>query len=127
MSFPILSSILLAPVLGLLVILFIPQKEDKIIKIVAAIATGITVILSLWAFIAYDQEIGGVQFVERIPWVEKIGITYSLGVDGISLPLVLLTAIVIFTGVFASWDMEKEQKNFSFSYLLWLPGYLEFS
>ena len=71
MSFPILSSILLAPVLGLLVILFIPQKEDKIIKIVAAIATGITVILSLWAFIAYDQEIGGVQFVERIPWVEK--------------------------------------------------------
>jgi len=117
MSFPILSSILLAPVLGLLVILFIPQKEDKIIKIVAAIATGITVILSLWAFIAYDQEIGGVQFVERIPWVEKIGITYSLGVDGISLPLVLLTAIVIFTGVFASWDMEKRTKEF-FIFLL---------
>lgn len=117
MSFPILSSILLAPVLGVLLILFIPQKEDKIIKIVAAISTGITVILSLWAYIAYDQSVGGIQFAEKIPWVEKLNIVYSLGVDGISLPLVLLTSIVIFTGVFASWGMEKRSKEF-FIFLL---------
>ena len=86
MSFPILSSILLAPVLGVFVILFIPQKEDKIIKIVAAIATGITVVLSLAVFIAYDQSVGGLQFVEHIPWIEKLGVSYGLGVDGISYP-----------------------------------------
>ncbi|MDK2822137.1 MAG: NADH-quinone oxidoreductase subunit [Clostridia bacterium] len=117
MSFPILSSILLAPVLGVLIILFIPEKEDKIIKIVAAIATGITVLLSLYAFVNYDQSVGGIQFVEQIPWIDELGVVYALGVDGISLPLVLLTAIVIFTGVFASWDMEKRAKEF-FVFLL---------
>ncbi|NLT95738.1 MAG: NADH-quinone oxidoreductase subunit M [Clostridia bacterium] len=117
MSFPILSSILLAPVLGVLVILFIPEKEDKIIKIVSAIATGITVILSLIAYFAYDQSVGGLQFVEHIPWIEKLGVAYGLGVDGISLPLVLLTAIVIFAGVFASWGLEERVKEF-FIFLL---------
>lgn len=117
MSFPILSSILLAPVLGVLVILFIPQKEDKVIKIISAIVTGITVILSLIAFIAYDQSVGGLQFVEHIPWIEQLGVAYGLAVDGISLPLVLLTAIVIFAGVFASWGLEKRVKEF-FIFLL---------
>ena len=110
MSFPILSSILLAPVLGVLIILFIPQKEDKVIKIVAALATGLAVILSLIAYAYYDQSIGGLQFVEHIPWIDELGVAYGLGVDGISLPLVLLTAIVIFTGVFASWGLEKRVK-----------------
>jgi len=117
MSFPILSSILLAPVLGVLIILFIPQKEDKIIKIVAAISTGITVLLSFIAYINYDKAVGGIQFVERIPWIDELGIVYALGVDGISLPLVLLTAIVIFTGVFASWGLDKRAKEF-FIFLL---------
>ncbi|KJS18913.1 MAG: NADH dehydrogenase [Clostridiaceae bacterium BRH_c20a] len=117
MSFPILSSILLAPVLGVLIILFIPQKEDKVIKIVAALATGLTVILSLIAYAYYDQSIGGLQFVEHIPWIDELGVAYGLGVDGISLPLVLLTAIVIFTGVFASWGLEKRVKEF-FIFLL---------
>jgi NADH-quinone oxidoreductase subunit M len=117
MSFPILSSILLAPVLGVLVILFIPQKEDKVIKIVSAITTGITVVLSLVAYIAYDQSVGGLQFVEHIPWIEELGVAYGLGVDGISLPLVLLTAIVIFAGVFASWGLEERVKEF-FIFLL---------
>ncbi|KJS81295.1 MAG: NADH dehydrogenase [Peptococcaceae bacterium BICA1-8] len=117
MSFPILSSILLAPVLGILLILFIPQKEDKLIKIVAAIATGLTVLLSLIIYANYDQSIGGLQFVENIPWIDDLGVTYGLGVDGISLPLVLLTALVIFTGVFASWGLEKRVKEF-FIFLL---------
>ncbi|MFZ5943744.1 MAG: complex I subunit 4 family protein [Bacillota bacterium] len=117
MSFPILSGILLAPVLGVLIILFIPQREDLIIKIVAAITTGISMLLSLIAYVKYDQSIGGIQFVERIPWIEKLGVEYALGVDGISLPLVLLTAIVIFTGVFASWGLEKRVKEF-FVFLL---------
>ncbi|MFZ7104539.1 MAG: complex I subunit 4 family protein [Peptococcaceae bacterium] len=117
MSFPILSSILLAPVLGVLVILFIPQKEDKIIKIVAAMFTGIALFMSLVAYVNYDRALGGLQFVEKIPWIDQLGVVYSLGVDGISLPLVLLTAIVIFTGVFASWNIEHRAKEF-FIFLL---------
>ncbi|SMB93918.1 NADH dehydrogenase subunit M [Desulfonispora thiosulfatigenes DSM 11270] len=117
MSFPILTSILLAPIIGVLLILFVPEREDKIIKIIAAITTGISVILSLVAFIGYDKGLGGIQFVENIPWVEALGINYALGVDGISLPLILLTAIVIFAGVFSSWDMHHRVKEF-FVFLL---------
>lgn len=117
MSFPILSSILLAPVLGVLLILFIPEKEDKIIKWIAAFATGVAVILSLIAYINYDKTLGGIQYVEHIPWIKALGVNYALGVDGISLPLILLTAIVIFAGVFSSWDMHHRAKEF-FIFLL---------
>lgn len=117
MSFPILTSILLAPMFGALLILFMPKDEHKLIKITAAIMTGVSVILSLIAYIAYDKGLGGIQFVERIPWVEALGIEYALGVDGISLPLILLTAIVIFAGVFSSWNMEYRVKEF-FVFLL---------
>lgn len=122
MDFPILTMILLAPVLGALAILFIPQEEERLIKITAAIATFISLVLSIWAFIAYDREAGGLQFLEHYTWVPAFGISYSVGVDGMSLPLVLLTAIVIFTGVFASWDMHNRVKEFFIFLLVLVAG-----
>lgn len=119
MNFPVLTAIILAPIIGALVIIFIPEREERVIKITAAVATAVSLALALYVFIAYDQQAGGVQFVQRIPWVERFGIEYFVGVDGISNPLVLLTAIVIFTGVFASWDMHKRVKEF-FIFLLTL-------
>lgn len=122
MSFPFLSAIILAPVIGALIILFIPDKEDKIMKIVAVVSTFVTVVLSLYIYFAYDMALGGFQFTEDIVWVERFGITYSLGVDGISLPLMLLTAIVIFTGVFSSWRMEHRIKEFFVFLLVLVAG-----
>lgn len=117
MNFPVLSAIVLAPVIGVLAILLIPEKEELLIKITAAVATFISLALSIFIFLTYDRSVGGVQFVESIPWVDRFGINYTLGVDGMSLPLVLLTSIVIFTGVFASWDMHTRIKEF-FIFLL---------
>ncbi len=117
--FPILTAIVLAPIFGASIILFIPEKEDLTIKITAAIATFVSLALSIYAFLTYDQSVGGMQFTQDIPWIESFGINYSVGVDGISLPLVLLTAIVIFTGVFASWGMHSRVKEF-FIFLLTL-------
>lgn len=122
MGFPILTSILLAPVLGVLVILFIPQDEERLIKITAAIATFIALVLSVIAFLTYDRGAAGLQFLEDYSWVPSVGINYSVGVDGMSLPLVLLTAIVIFTGVFASWDMHTRVKEFFIFLLLLVAG-----
>ncbi|WP_366921649.1 NADH-quinone oxidoreductase subunit M [Metallumcola ferriviriculae] len=117
--FPILTAIVLAPLLGALIIILIPEKEDLTIKITAAVATFVALALSIYAFIAYDRSLGGLQFTQSIPWVDSFGIAYSVGVDGISLPLVLLTSLVIFTGVFASWDMHNRVKEF-FVFLLTL-------
>jgi len=63
------------------------------------------------------------QFVENIPWIDRFGVSYALGVDGISLPMVLLTAIVIFTGVFASWTGIKTRvKEFHIALLILVTG-----
>lgn len=122
MSFPILSAILLAPVIGVIVILFIPQEEERVIKITAAIATLIALVLAVIAFLTYDRSLGGLQFLEDYSWVPSFGINYAVGVDGMSLPLVLLTAIVIFTGVFASWDMHTRIKEFFIFLLILVTG-----
>jgi len=122
MTFPIMTTIVLAPIIGALVIMFIPEKEDRIIKITAAAATFVSLVLAVYAFLNYDTKAGGLQFLQDIPWVESFGITYSVGVDGISLPLVLLTAIVIFTGVFASWDMHNRVKEFFITLLVLVAG-----
>ncbi|WP_028307350.1 complex I subunit 4 family protein [Desulfitibacter alkalitolerans] len=121
MNFPVLSIIMLAPVVGALVILLIPEKEEKLIKITAAISASVSLILSIAIFVLYDKSIGGMQFVESIPWVDYLGINYAVGVDGLSLPMVLLTSLVIFTGVFASWDMRNRIKEF-FVFLLILTA-----
>lgn len=121
MGFPILSLILLAPIVGAIVLLFIPEKEDKVIKMTAVVFSLISLILSLVAFISYNKQLGGMQFLEHISWVPRFGINYDLGVDGLSMPLVLLTAIILFSGIFVSWNLERRSKEFFF-YMMVLVG-----
>lgn len=122
MQFPILTLILLAPILGIIIILLFPATKVKEIKVTAAIVTSISLLLSIVAFVTYNRETGGLQFMETYPWIPAFGINYSVGVDGLSLPLILLTSIVIFTGVFASWKMENRIKEFFIFLLLLVAG-----
>ncbi|AJA48598.1 NAD(P)H-quinone oxidoreductase chain 4 1 [Clostridium pasteurianum DSM 525 = ATCC 6013] len=122
MQFPILTLILLAPILGIIIILLFPASKVKEIKVTAAIVTSISLLLSIVAFVTYNRGTGGLQFIESYPWIPAFGINYSVGVDGLSLPLILLTSIVIFTGVFASWKMEKRIKEFFIFLLLLVAG-----
>jgi len=55
---------------------------------------------------------GGYQFIERHPWLPDLGISYALGVDGFSLPMVLLGALVLFSGVLVSWNVEERPREF---------------
>lgn len=122
MDSALLVTIMLAPLVGALAILFIPEKEDVIIKCTAAVFTFISLLCSIIAYLNYDVAKGGMQFLMEIPWVNEFGIKFSLGVDGISLPLVLLTALVIFTGVFASWDMHTRIKEFFIFLMVLVSG-----
>ncbi|WP_258361188.1 complex I subunit 4 family protein [Moorella sulfitireducens] len=122
MNFPILTAIMLAPVVGLLFILLIPEREELTIKITAAVATFVSLVLAIVAYVLYDNGRGGLQFLQDVSWVPSFGINYSVGVDGMSMPMVLLTAIVIFTGVFASWDMTKRVKEFFIFLLMLVTG-----
>ena len=121
-NFPILTIILLAPILGALAIVFLPRDADKTVKSVAAFSTGISLVLALYAYFAYDFGLGGMQFTEYVPWIKDLGVSYSMGVDGISLPMTLLTAIIGFSAVYASWNIEKRPKEFFVLLLILIAG-----
>jgi NADH-quinone oxidoreductase subunit M len=118
-NFPYLSAILLSCVVGLLVILFIPAERKMAIKWVSLVSSGITMVLSIYLFFAYDKAQGGLQFVEKVLWVDSMGIYYFNAADGFNLPMLMLTGIVLFTGVLTMWELEDRVKEFfAFTFLL---------
>ena len=121
-GFPYLTTILLSCVVGLLVILFIPESRSKEIKWISAISSGLTLVISLYLFVAYDKSQGGLQFVEKITWVQSLGITYYNAADGFNLPMLLLTGIVFFTGVLTMWELDNRVKEFYALYILLVSG-----
>jgi NADH-quinone oxidoreductase subunit M len=111
-GFPYLSAILLSCVVALLVILFIPEERKMLVKWVSLVFSGITLALCLTVYVSYDRSAGGLQFVEKVLWVKSMGIYYYNAVDGFSLPMLLLTGIVLFTGVLTMWELENRVKEF---------------
>jgi len=111
-DFPILSTILLCPLAALILTILLPESKGTLIKAVNAIAGLTTVVLSLVIWWNYDKSLAGYQMMEDIPWVEDLGIHYTVAVDGISVVLCLLNAIVFFTGVLSMWTLEKRVKEF---------------
>ena len=119
MGFPILSVITLTPVTFSLILFLFPEDKKKEIRLTALVAASITFALTIVAYFGYDMETAGYQFVEKYNWVESLGISYYVGVDGISLPMVLLTGMVIFTGVLISWGIDDRPREFfAFLFLL---------
>lgn len=119
MQFPILSIIIFTPLLAGLLILIYPADHKTEVRATALAAATITFLLSIWAFISYNQGAGGYQFIERLPWLPALGISYYVGVDGISLPLVLMAGIVVFCGVLISWGVEDRPREF-YAFLMFL-------
>src|SRR3972149_5048804 len=81
-NFPYLSAILLSCVVGLLVILFIPREREALVKGVSLVFSGIALAVSIYVYCAYDRTLGGLQFVEKLLWVEPLGIHYFHGAAG---------------------------------------------
>ncbi|HUT67679.1 MAG TPA: NADH-quinone oxidoreductase subunit M, partial [Dehalococcoidales bacterium] len=122
MDFNFLTTILFLPAVGAIIIAFISSKNDGIIKRVAAIFTGIPLILSIYLFTAFDRSLGvtGVfQFEENYLWIAPLNAHYHLGLDGLSMPLVLLTCFLGFLAVFISWKVHDRPREF-FAWLLLL-------
>lgn len=119
---PVLLITLLAPVLAALILTFIPRDENKLIKCIAAAGTFVSMALSLYVYFAYDKSLGGLQFVMQVPWIKDLGVTFFLGVDGISLPMLLLTNLIGFSAVFASWNVDHRPKDFFILLLLLIAG-----
>ena len=114
----ILSWLIWLPIIGMVVIVLIPRSQEDIIKKVAAVFTGVQFLFSIVLWKQFDQANGSMQFMERADWIPSFNISYILGVDGLSLPMVILTALLCFIGVFVSWNNTKAVKGYFALYLL---------
>jgi NADH-quinone oxidoreductase subunit M len=125
----ILAWITAIPFLAVLVILFIPGEKLALIKRVALGATALNVVLAVWLTVDALGRVGlpvpgqpiPLWHVQRLPWLDALGIEFYFGVDGVSVLMILLTAVVIFCGVLASWYHAHRGKEF-FAFLLLLVG-----
>ena len=114
----ILSWLIWLPIIGMVAIAFIPRDKEDVIKITAAATTGLQFLLTLVLWKNFDSGSGAMQFMERAEWIPSFNIAYILGVDGLSLPMVILTGLLCFLGIFVSWNINKAVKGYFALYLL---------
>ncbi|WP_322794058.1 NADH-quinone oxidoreductase subunit M [Bellilinea sp.] len=119
MHFPILSALIFTPIVAGVVLLALPAEQKDWIRRVALAAAVLILLMAFKLYFSYDPGKGGYQFLEEAAWLPQFGISYKLGIDGISLPLVLLSGLVIFSGVLVSWNVEDRPREF-FSFLMFL-------
>ena len=112
MQFPILTVIVFTPLAVGLVILLVPAERKSVVRWLALAAGAIDLTLATIAYFSYDMSVGGYQFVQKFTWIPALGVSYHVGVDGMSMPLVLLTGVVIFTGVLISWGIDDRPREF---------------
>ncbi|HXZ88985.1 MAG TPA: NADH-quinone oxidoreductase subunit M [Candidatus Binataceae bacterium] len=119
-----LTALTFVPLLGAFAVLM--QTEDRAIWRSAFVFSLIPLLISLYLFAAFDPHDGGYQFVEAYGWIPQFGISYHLGMDGISLFLVILTAILISLSILYSGggDIEMRPREFCFFILLLETGLL---
>lgn len=133
-NWPILSMIAFSPLLGILVLLFIPKHNGRALKTVAIIATLVPLLLSGLLYADFKQDTDEMQYKEDVTWIKlplnkEVGeisslneffyeFNYSLSVDGLSLPLVFLTALVTAMAALASVHLKKRWKAFYIWFLL---------
>ena len=124
----LLSALIWLPIAGSLVLFLIGDDGDAasaraaIMRWTALAVTIVTFILSLGLVAGFDTGTAAMQFVERSPWIETVGVDYYLGVDGLSVPLIVLTTLITPLVVVAGWDSIKLRPTQYFSAFLMLEG-----
>ena len=118
----LLSWIIWLPVIGIVAVVIIPRDKGTLIKQVSAVVTGVQLALTIYLWRIYDGSNGTFQFMESAEWIPSFNISYMLGVDGLSLPMVFLMALLGFLGVFVSWNINKAVKGYFALFLLLNTG-----
>jgi len=117
------SVVLFLPLLAALFLLVLKNEHEKGALWIAFGASLLTFVLSLRLFTNFDSGVEGFQFVERLPWIPDFGIEYHVGIDGISLFLVLLTTFLVPLVILAAWDdVHKRVREYLFFFLVLETG-----
>ena len=119
-----ISVLLLIPVLGAVLLILVPRRQNLTLFNLAMLASGIDFLWSVKIFALFDGGTGDMQLVERSPWMPGFGIQYLVGIDGISLFLVLLTTLLMPVAILASWSVKDRLKEYLIFMLLLETGML---
>lgn len=122
-----LTYILGWPLLAAVALVFVPREYRFVPRMVALGATAISALLAIKMFLLFpgaEANADGYRFVQQIPWVESLGISYFVGVDGINVGLVLMGAIVAFAAACCSWEIKEREKEFYILLLVMSGGIL---
>ena len=113
---PWLSLSILVPIVGALLVPLIPDKgEDKQVRWYALIVTLITFLITVAAYLTgYDPNLSGLQLSERVSWMPDLGLTWAVGADGLSIPLILLTSFITSLACLAAWPVSFKPRLFYF-------------
>lgn len=122
MSLPILTLITFLPIVGIFLILSIDSKKQELIRITALLISIVVFFISLPLYFSFDARTYEMQFVEKLRWIPSFGIYYHVGIDGISLFLVLLTTFITPISILASWHITKSIKEYMISMLVLETG-----
>jgi len=120
----LLSLILFTPTLAAVALLFLPRERLKVIRWFAFISSLIPLGLSLWLWFKYDPTLQGYQFIEYATWYEAIESSFHLGVDGISVPMVLLTTLLTPLALLISWNIKENVRAYMALFLFLETGML---
>ncbi len=116
MPFPWLSAAILFPIAASLLIPFVPDRGDgRSVRWYALAITLITFLLTVGGYLnGYDPSVEGLQLVERHSWLPELGLAWSVGADGLSMPLILLTSFITALAALAAWPVSFKPKLFYF-------------
>lgn len=121
-DWPLLSLLIWLPIVGGFALLALGASRARAARILGLLVAIATLALCVPLFLGFDRADGGMQFLERVPWVPAFGIDYHLGIDGISLVLILLTAITTVLTLIGAWSSVEDRVPVYYAAFLLLEG-----
>ena len=121
MQIPWLSILILLPLATGIILLALPTGKLKLIRWLSLGTALVTFVISVLLFVTYDKNAASYQFIEKMDWLPVMGISYHLGVDGISVALELMAGIVVLAGVLVTWQTSDRAREY-FSFLMFLAA-----
>ena len=124
----VVTSLIFTPVMGAFVLLFFPSENKRLLRWFTLLVTLLVLLPTLWIALPWSEALSfetgnaGIQNVVQTSWIPSFDIQFFLGIDGISFPLLLLTSLISFLAMGASWTIEKYVKSYCVLYLLLLAG-----
>ena len=122
LSLPILSLLIWTPILGGIWVLYVGDRQEETVKLFSFIVSILVFIISVYAYIQFDNSTSQFQFIEFREWISVFNINYHLGVDGISFPLILLTTFTTVLIILSAWEVIEFRISQFMAAFLMLEG-----